>query len=381
VDRAVRLGDLVARFGGRLESSAGGENSSGDPAATRVTGFASLAEAGPGQMSFLANPRYRKDVPATRAEAVLIRQSDADALRAASPPPSAVLWLCDNPYATFARVAQALQDLVRVAPAPGLAPGAQVAPDAQLGADASIGPGAVIGAGCVIGARTQIGAGCVLGAGVHIGADSLLYPRVVVYDACVLGARAIVHAGAVIGADGFGFARDGAAWVKIPQTGRVVIGDDVEIGANTTIDRGALADTVIGDGVKLDNQIQIGHNVRIGAHTAMAACVGIAGSATVGARCTVGGGAIILGHLKVADDVNISAASVVTHSLHQPGHYTGFYPIGDNAAWEKSAAVLKRLPELRTRLRRLEQGVAAAASSSAGPAAAPPPSDATTDKP
>ena len=360
MDKAVRLGDLVARFGGRLESAAGVADVAGATAAanTQVSRFAGLTEAGPGELSFLANPRYRKDVAASRASVVLIRQADVDPLRAAGQVPAAVLWICDNPYATFARVAQVFQALAQVVPPPGIAPGAHVADDARVDPTASIGPGAVIGARSAIGAGTRIGAGCVIGADVQIGPDSLLHPRVVVYDACVLGARAIVHAGAVIGADGFGFARDGAAWVKIPQTGRVVIGADVEIGANTTIDRGAMADTVIGDGVKLDNQIQIGHNVKVGAHTAMAACVGIAGSATVGARCTVGGGAIILGHLSVADDVNISAASVVTHSLHQPGHYTGFYPIGDNAAWEKSAAALKRLPELRARLRRLEQGAA-----------------------
>ena len=376
------LGDLVAQFGGQLE---------GDPGLC-VTGFAGLREAGPRQMSFLANPRYRKDVVQCGAAAVLVRAADLAPLRTAGLRPGLALWVVADPYVMFARVAQAL---LPAAPAvvPGIDRHALVDAAARVDASASVAAactlaagvvleagvrleaGVVLGAGTRIGAGSRIGAGCVLGAGVSVGPDCLLHPRVTVYDACVLGARAIVHAGAVIGADGFGFARDGATWVKIPQTGRVVIGDDVEIGANTTIDRGALADTVLGDGVKLDNQIQVGHNVRIGAHTAMAACVGIAGSAVVGARCTVGGGAIILGHLSVADDVHVSAASVVTHSLHQPGQYTGFYPIGDNRAWEKSAAALKRLPDLRARLRALEQALEQARQQRAGVVRSPAPQD------
>jgi UDP-3-O-[3-hydroxymyristoyl] glucosamine N-acyltransferase len=176
---------------------------------------------------------------------------------------------------------------------------------------------------------------------------------------CVIGARGIVHSGVVIGADGFGFAPTEGRWEKIEQLGKVRIGDDVEIGANTCIDRGALDDTVIEDGVKLDNLIQIGHNVHIGAHTAMAGCVGVAGSASIGAHCTVGGGAIVLGHLSLADHVHISAASVVMRSIRQPGQYSGVFPIDDNAAWEKNAATLRQLHTLRDRIRTLEHAATA----------------------
>ena len=343
--RAFQLGDLVARFGGHLIGDA----------RRQVHGFATLQDATPERLAFLANPRYRNQVAGSVAGAVLLRAEDATFVQAEGKPLSCALWVCEQPYVQFARIATWLQaETATVVPA-GISAGALVDATAVIDASASIGPGCVVGAAARIGARVRLAAGCVIGAEVEIGDDTLVYPRVVIYDQCVLGARNVVHAGAVIGADGFGFARDGAAWVKIPQTGRVLIGDDVEIGANTTIDRGALADTVIGNGVKLDNQIQIGHNVRIGDHCAMAACVGIAGSAVVGARCTVGGGAIILGHLSIADDVHVSAASVVTRSLHKPGQYTDFYPLSDNKAWEKSASALRRLPDLRERLRRLEQ--------------------------
>jgi UDP-3-O-[3-hydroxymyristoyl] glucosamine N-acyltransferase len=200
-----------------------------------------------------------------------------------------------------------------------------------------------------------IGAHSVIGAGASIGAHSRLAPRVTVGADCHLGQRCIVHSGVVIGADGFGFAPTEGRWEKIEQLGGVRIGNDVEIGANTCIDRGALDDTVIEDGVKLDNLIQIGHNVRIGAHTAMAGCVGVAGSATIGARCTVGGGAIVLGHLSLADGVHISAASVVTRSILKPGQYSGVFPIDDNASWEKNAATLRQLHALRARLRAVEK--------------------------
>jgi UDP-3-O-[3-hydroxymyristoyl] glucosamine N-acyltransferase len=192
---------------------------------------------------------------------------------------------------------------------------------------------------------------------VFVGADSRLSARVTVADGCRIGERCIIHSGAVIGADGFGFAPHDGQWVKIEQLGAVHIGNDVEIGANTCIDRGALQDTVLEDGVKLDNLVQIGHNVRIGKHTAMAGCVGVAGSATIGSHCTVGGGAIVLGHLSLADHVNVSAASIVTRSIFKPGHYTGFFPIDDNAAWEKNAATLKQLHVLRERFKQAEKSL------------------------
>jgi UDP-3-O-[3-hydroxymyristoyl] glucosamine N-acyltransferase len=189
---------------------------------------------------------------------------------------------------------------------------------------------------------------------VCIGADSWLKSRVTVSAGCVIGKNCILHAGVVIGADGFGFALDQGQWIKIEQFGGVLIGNDVEIGANTCVDRGAIEDTVIEDGVKLDNLIQIGHNVHIGKHTAMAGCVGVAGSARIGAHCTVGGGAVILGHLELADHVHVSAASVVSHSLLKPGTYSGVFPIDENAAWQKNAASLRQLNALRERIRRLE---------------------------
>jgi len=197
--------------------------------------------------------------------------------------------------------------------------------------------------------------GCVIGDGVSIGDDSIVYPNVVVYHDCVIGRRAIIHAGAIIGADGFGFAKDGERWVKIPQIGRVVIGDDVEIGANTSIDRGALDDTVIADGVKLDNQIQVGHNVQLGEHTALAGCVGIAGSTRIGKRCTVGGAGMIIGHLELADDVHVSAGTMVTRSLRRPGQYTSIFPLEEHQEWLHNAAQIKRLAKLADRVAELEK--------------------------
>ena len=227
-----------------------------------------------------------------------------------------------------------------------------------LGMD--VGPFAVVAAGARLGNGVRIGAHCTIGAGAEVGADSRLAPQVTLGEGCSLGERCVLHAGVVIGADGFGFAPHKGQWVKIEQLGAVRIGNDVEIGANTCIDRGALDDTVIEDGVKLDNLIQIGHNVHIGAHSAMAGCVGVAGSATIGAHCTVGGGAIVLGHLSLADGVNISAGTVVTRSINKPGHYTGMFPIDDNASWEKNAASLKQLNRLRERLKAAEQAIAQA---------------------
>jgi UDP-3-O-[3-hydroxymyristoyl] glucosamine N-acyltransferase len=206
----------------------------------------------------------------------------------------------------------------------------------------------------VIDQHAVIGPLCVVERGARVGAFSVLKSRVTLGEDCVVGERCILHSGVVIGADGFGFATNDGTWEKIEQLGAVQIGNDVEIGANTCIDRGALQDTVIEDGVKLDNLVQIGHNVRVGRHTAMAGCAGVAGSAVIGAHCTVGGGAVVLGHLTIADHVNISAATVVTRSISKPGHYTGMFPIDDNAAWEKNAATLKQLHGLRERIRMLE---------------------------
>jgi len=312
------LEEIVARCGGELRGDG----------AIRVVGLATLAAATPGQISFLANPKYRDQLAATRAAAVILAPE-----MAAHCPVAAIIT--PQPYLYFARVSQWLAD---ARPTPGIHSSAVV--------ESPLPP------------SVSVGAHCWIGTGVEVGEDSVLYPGVKIYPGCRVGRRVIVHAGVVIGADGFGFAKDGEAWVKIAQSGGVVIGDDVEIGANTTIDRGALADTVIGDGVKLDNQIQIGHNVQIGRNTAMAGCVGIAGSAKVGAGCTVGGGAIILGHLTLADGVHVSAGTLVAKSIPAPGSYTGTVPFMAHDDWLKNFSRLRHLDALADRIRALEKRLA-----------------------
>src|SRR6185312_1979223 len=216
---------------------------------------------------------------------------------------------------------------------------------------------AVVDPDAVVDPGATVGALCVVERGARIGAGTMLKSRVTVGENCIVGERCILHPGVVLGADGFGFAPHDGTWEKIEQLGAVRIGNDVEIGANTCIDRGALQDTVIEDGVKLDNLIQIGHNVHIGKHTAMAGCVGVAGSTVIGAHCTFGGAAMVLGHLTIADHVHISSASMVSRSILKSGHYTGFFPIDDNAVWEKNAATLKQLHSLRERLKALEKRI------------------------
>ncbi|WP_300320989.1 UDP-3-O-(3-hydroxymyristoyl)glucosamine N-acyltransferase [Accumulibacter sp.] len=334
VSGGLRLDEIVARLGGVLE---------GDGSVV-VSQVGSLLSAGEGSIAFLANPKYRQQLQETRATAVIVppKFSSATALPRI---------ICPNAYAYYARVVALLHPPRRRRP--GVCPGAVV--NSAVPASASIGEHAVIGEGVSIGENVIVHPGCVIGDGVAIGDDSLLYPNVVVYDACVIGKRAIIHAGAIIGSDGFGFAKEGEHWVKIPQIGRVVIGDDVEIGANTSIDRGALDDTVIGDGVKLDNQIQIGHNVTIGDHAAMAGCVGIAGSTSIGRRCTVGGAGMIIGHLHLADDVHVSAGSMVTRNLPRPGQYTSIFPLEAHQEWLHNAAQIKRLSRLAERVAELEK--------------------------
>jgi UDP-3-O-[3-hydroxymyristoyl] glucosamine N-acyltransferase len=333
----IRLDEIVARLGGELV----GDGS------VRVRRVATLEGADRDGISFLANPRYRKQLAHTAAAAVILAPGAADAF-------SGPRILTANPYLYFARVSQLLNPLPpgdgRVHPSAVIE--AALPPDVTVGAGCYIGPEARIGAG------SRIGAGCMLGRGVVLGAGCLLYPGVSIYDDCIVGARAIIHSGAVIGSDGFGFAREAdGSWVKIPQVGRVVIGDDVEIGANTTIDRGAIDDTVIEDGVKLDNQIQIGHNVRIGAHTAIAGCVGIAGSTRIGRRCMIGGAADIIGHLNIGDDVIISAAAFVTKSISQPGVYSGA-PAEPHREWLKNAAQLRHLEKMANKIWELEKRLA-----------------------
>jgi UDP-3-O-[3-hydroxymyristoyl] glucosamine N-acyltransferase len=315
----LTLGQIAARLGGRI---------AGD-AQTLVRQVGSLENARGDQIAFFSNPRYKERLAATRAAAVIVA-ADAEGMT------QLPRIVCDDPYAYFARVSQIFNP-VSTQP-PGIHPAASVATSARLGEGVSI------------------GAGCVIGDDVEIGPGSCLYPNVVVYPRCVIGARAIVHAGAVIGADGFGIAPAAEGWIKIPQIGAVRIGDDVEIGANTTIDRGAMDDTVIEEGVKLDNQIQIGHNVRVGAHTAMAGCVAVAGSADIGRRCTIGAAALILGHLKLVDEVHVSAGTVISRSILKPGTYTGMFPFDENSEWARNTALVRHLADLAERVRALEKG-------------------------
>ena len=334
--RSLTLAGIVAKLGGRV---------CGDPA-TAVSQVGSLENAGPAQIAFFSNPRYRAKRAQTRAGAVVLSPA-SEALT------SIPRIVAENPYAYFARLSQLLNPDPDFAP--GIHPRAIVADGARIAATASVGAGAVIDAGVVVGERTLVAAGCHVGEGAEVGDECRLYPTVVIYQGCRIGSRVRLHSGVVIGADGFGIAEDAGRWIKIPQIGRVLIGDDVEIGANTTIDRGAIDDTVIGDGVKLDNQIQIGHNCHVGAHTAMAGCVAVAGSAKIGRHCTFGAGAIVLGHLSIADNVHVSAATVVSRSIHKPGTYTGMYPFDDNESWAKNTAWARHLSELADRVRSLEK--------------------------
>ncbi len=312
---------------------------------TEIRRIATLESAGPGDLSFLSHARYRPQLRATRASAVILARAERDAT-------ALPRILCDDPYVYYARAAQLLS--VEARPAPGVHPQAVVESDTVIPASATIGPHCHIGRGVRLGERVVIDAGCTIGKDVQIGEDSRLHPSITIYPRSVIGKRAIVHAGVVIGADGFGIAHDAGRWIKIPQTGRVVIGDDVEIGANTTIDRGALDDTIIEDGVKLDNQIQIGHNVRVGAHTVMAAFVGIAGSARIGKHCAIGGAARIWGHIEIADHVTISATAEVMKSITRAGTYTGALPAAESREWAKMVAHLRGIGGLVERIRALE---------------------------
>jgi UDP-3-O-[3-hydroxymyristoyl] glucosamine N-acyltransferase len=341
------LSELAARTGALLDGDG----------AVDIVRVASLESAGPGGIAFLSNLKYRQQLAATKAAAVIVAPDFAG--------DTAVPKLVSrNPYATYARVAAILHP--RALAEPGVHRTAIVGDGARIEASATVGPYAVIGARTIVGERAQIGAASVIGADVAIGDDALLYPRVTVYDGCVIGARTIIHSGAIIGADGFGNAEEAGRWIKIPQVGRVVIGTDVEIGANTTIDRGALDDTVIEDDVKLDNQIQIGHNCRIGAHTAIAGCTGIAGSVRIGRNCKIGGAAMISGHLSIAEGVIISAGTGIMGSIDEPGTYTGIFPMLPNAEWKRVAVAMRRLVSLSARLKALERSVSASGKTEEG---------------
>lgn len=334
---AFTLSDIARRLGGEV---------AGD-GAVLLSGVGTIEGAEAHQITFLANPKYRGKLKETRAGAVIVGAAE----RESTATPRIV---AANPYAYFARVAQLFAPPVHHAP--GIHPSSVVHPDARVAATASIAEFVSIGAGAVIGDGVRIGPGCHIGDGAEIGAGTRFEARVTVYHGCRVGERCIVHSGAVIGADGFGFAPDRGTWVKIPQTGRVLVGDDVEIGANTTIDRGALDDTVVGNGVKLDNQIQIGHNVKIGDHTVMAGCVGIAGSARIGSHCMLGGGAIVLGHLEIADRSTVSAMTLITKSITQPGMYTSVMPFMAHDDWLRNASQLRRLDRLADAVKKINKG-------------------------
>jgi UDP-3-O-[3-hydroxymyristoyl] glucosamine N-acyltransferase len=333
---AFTLADLAARTGAALD----GDGS------VRITHVAPLDAAASGAIAFLTSTRYRKELATTRASAVILA---ADAAAATALPK----LVHANPYAIYAKIATLLHP--RAAPRPGVHPTAVVAEDARVAPSAAIHALAVIGHGAIVGERVEIGAGSVVGAGASLGDDVLLHANVTIGDRCVVGPRTIIHSGAVIGADGFGNAEEGGRWIKIPQLGRVVIGADVEIGASTTIDRGALEDTVIADDVRLDNQIQIGHNCRIGRHTAIAGCVGIAGSVTIGRNCKIGGAAMINGHIELCDGTIIGPATGVMTSTTKPGVYIGVLPAVPLTAWKRMQVELRRLPELARRVRALER--------------------------
>ncbi|MCS6765304.1 MAG: UDP-3-O-(3-hydroxymyristoyl)glucosamine N-acyltransferase [Candidatus Protistobacter heckmanni] len=340
----VSAAELAARCGGEVV---------GSPEVS-LGGVAPLESAEPDKLAFLSNPKYLSQVHDTGAGAVVLSRADLDKLGADS---DGRTWIVSaNPYAFFARAAQLFAKAREARP--GLAASAHVAPDAVVPDSCEIGPFVSIGAGAVLGERVRLLGHVHIGEGAAVGDDSVIHPHVSLYHGCVIGKRCIVHSGTVIGSDGFGFAPDfgpkGGEWVKIPQTGRAVVGDDVEIGANCSIDRGAMADTVIEPGCKLDNQIQIAHNVRVGAFTVIAGCAAIAGSTTVGKFCMIGGSANLAGHLTVADKTIISGGTSVTKSIAKPGQYTSVFPIMPHGDWEKNAALVRQLGSLRERLRKLE---------------------------
>jgi UDP-3-O-[3-hydroxymyristoyl] glucosamine N-acyltransferase len=314
-----------------------------------ISGVGTLERAGPGQIGFLANPLYRRQLAQTGASAVIVREADA----AESPVPCLV---AADPYVAFAKIAALFE------PAPSAAAGidasAVVATDAIVSAEASIGPLVSIGARSRVDAGAIIGPGCVIGEDCVVGAGSELVARVTLVARVRLGQRVRVHPGAVLGADGFGLAMDAGRWIKVPQLGGVLVGDDCEIGANTCIDRGAIEDTVLEDDVRIDNLVQIGHNVRIGAHTAMAGCVAVAGSARIGRYCLIGGAAGIVGHIEICDRVMVSAMTLVTHSISEPGDYSSGTPVQPSRDWRRNAARFKQLDALARKIARLETAAA-----------------------
>ncbi len=331
----MTLADIAEQIGGKVHGDG----------TIEIERVATLENAGPGDISFLSNPRYHRHLTATKAAAVILAAEHLGAC-----PVSAVV--VGDPYLAYARTVTMLNPSAEVRAE--IHQAANISPDCILHATVSVGAGCVVEAGATIGRHVVLGPGCYIGTGATIGDGSRLIANVTVCHDCVIGERVQIQPGAVIGSDGFGLANDHGVWIKIPQLGRVVIGNDVEIGANTTIDRGALEDTVIGDGVKLDNQIQVAHNVRIGAHTVIAACTGISGSTRIGKRCVIGGGVGIVGHLDIADDVQITGMSFVHKSLTEAGVYSSGTPLEPTRKWRKNFVRFQKLDDLARRVRHLE---------------------------
>ncbi|NWB89753.1 UDP-3-O-(3-hydroxymyristoyl)glucosamine N-acyltransferase [Pseudomonas agarici] len=334
----IKLGQLAEILGATLR---------GDPE-KEITGLATLQEAGPAQLSFLANPQYRKYLADCQAGAVLLKAAEAEAYAGNA-------LVVADPYLAYAGISHLFDPKPKAAP--GIHPSAVVAADALIDPAASIGAFAVIESGARIGAGVTIGAQCFVGARCEIGDGGWLAPRVTLYHDVRIGKRVVIQSGAVLGGEGFGFANKKGVWHKIAQIGGVVIGDDVEIGVNTAIDRGALADTIIGTGVKLDNQIQIAHNVQVGDHTAMAACCGISGSTKIGKHCMLAGGVGLVGHIEICDNVFLTGMTMVTHSITEPGSYSSGTAMQPAAEWRKSAARIRQLDDIARRLRQLEKRV------------------------
>ena len=330
------LGELAKVVGGRV---VGEEH-------CEIDGVASLDQATVGQISFLTSPQFRKYLSDTAASAVIIKSDDLELCKVNA-------LIVDDPSVAYARIATLLYPQTK--DAYSVHPTAVVSPDSKVSKKVWIGPYCVIEAGAVITDDVRLGPGCVIGKNAIIGENSQLEANVIIWHDTVIGHHALIHSGVVIGSDGFGFANDKGVWIKIPQLGRVRIGNDVEIGANTTIDRGTLEDTVIDDGVKLDNQIQVAHNVRIGAHTVIAACTGIAGSAKIGKHCAIGGAVGIGGHLEIVDNVQITGKSMVTKSIKEPGLYSSGIPLDTNQKWHRNVARFRQLDDMAHKLRQLEK--------------------------
>lgn len=335
-ESGYRISELAQRFG--LELRGDGE--------ARVRGVGTLAAARTDQLAFLANPRYAGALADTRAGVVVLRAEHAEGC----PVPALI---AADPYLAYARIAALFEHVP--AAQPGIHPSAVVEPGARIAATASIGPLCTIAADAEVEDGAVLGPHCVIGEACVVGAQTRLVARVTLVARVKLGKRVLIHPGAVLGADGFGIANERGRWIKVPQLGGVRVGDDCEIGANTTIDRGALEDTVLEEDVRLDNQIQVAHNVTIGAHTAMAGCSAVAGSARIGRHCLIGGGAGVLGHLEIADGVTITAMSLVTHSIRAPGEYSSGVPLQENTPWRRNAARFKHLDEIARRVAALEK--------------------------